>query len=69
MYSNQGPGESGTSWPPSGLFTLWGHVLYLCHKVNNTGLIWYRKQLREDQEELKIKELNHTRYKDIVELR
>ena len=38
-------------------------------RVNNTGLIWYRKQLREDQEELKIKELNHTRYKDIVELR
>lgn len=37
--------------------------------VNNSGLMWYRKQLREDQEGLKIKEPNHTRYKDIVELR
>lgn len=38
-------------------------------KVNNTGLICYRKQLVEDQEEWKIKQPNHARYKDTVELR
>lgn len=69
MYSNQGPGESGTSWPPSGLFTLWGTFCIFATSVNNAGLMWYRKQLREDQEGLKIKEPNHTRCKDTVEPR